>query len=99
MELGIMFRDGKYLPPDREKAFHWFEQGAEWKDPYSMAALADMLLEGCLLYTSDEITARVIKVDSIERRIGLSIKAVNYDTEQLLSLIHIYVPNEGWITR
>ena len=31
----------------------------------------------------DEITARVIKVDSIERRIGLSIKAVNYDTEQL----------------
>ena len=30
-----------------------------------------------------EITARVIKVDSIERRIGLSIKAVNYDTEQL----------------
>ena len=46
MELGIMFRDGKYLPPDREKAFHWFEKGAEWKDPYSMAALADMLLEG-----------------------------------------------------
>ena len=46
MELGIMFRDGKYLPPDREKAFHWFENGAEWKDPYSMAALADMLLEG-----------------------------------------------------
>ena len=45
MELGIMFRDGKYLPPDREKAFHWFEKGAEWKDPYSMAALADMLLE------------------------------------------------------
>ena len=26
-----MFRDGKYLPPDREKAFHWFEKGAEWK--------------------------------------------------------------------
>ena len=46
MELGIMFRDGKYLPPDREKAFHWFEKGAEWKDPYSMAALADMLREG-----------------------------------------------------
>ncbi len=27
MELGIMFRDGKYLPPGREKAFHWFEKG------------------------------------------------------------------------
>ena len=31
----------------------------------------------------DEIEARVIKVDKVERRIGLSIKAVNYDPEQL----------------
>lgn len=36
-----------------------------------------------VIKVGDEITARVIKVDSIERRIGLSIKAVNYNTEQL----------------
>ena len=36
-----------------------------------------------VIKVGDEITARVIKVDSIERRIGLSIKAVYYDTEQL----------------
>lgn len=36
-----------------------------------------------VIKVGDEIEARVIKVDSIERRIGLSIKAVNYDTEQL----------------
>ena len=36
-----------------------------------------------VIKVGDEITARVIKVDSIERRIGLSIKAVTYDTEQL----------------
>ena len=36
-----------------------------------------------VIKVGDEITARGIKVDSIERRIGLSIKAVNYDTEQL----------------
>ncbi|MCC8124051.1 MAG: 30S ribosomal protein S1 [Akkermansia sp.] len=36
-----------------------------------------------VIKVGDEITARVIKVDSIEHRIGLSIKAVNYDTEQL----------------
>ena len=36
-----------------------------------------------VIKVGDDITARVIKVDSIERRIGLSIKAVNYDTEQL----------------
>ena len=36
-----------------------------------------------VIKVGDEITASVIKVDSIERRIGLSIKAVNYDTEQL----------------
>lgn len=45
MELGIMYRDGKYVPRDMEKARKWFEKGAEWKDPYSMAALADMLME------------------------------------------------------
>ena len=36
-----------------------------------------------VIKVGDEIEARVIKVDSIERRIGLSIKAVNYDSEQL----------------
>ncbi len=36
-----------------------------------------------VIKVGDEITARVIKVDSVERRIGLSIKAVNYDSEQL----------------
>lgn len=36
-----------------------------------------------VIKVSDEIEARVIKVDKIERRIGLSIKAVSYDTEQL----------------
>jgi small subunit ribosomal protein S1 len=31
----------------------------------------------------EEIEARVIKVDKVERRIGLSIKAVNYTDDQL----------------
>ncbi|NNC87272.1 MAG: 30S ribosomal protein S1 [Akkermansiaceae bacterium] len=36
-----------------------------------------------VLKVGDEVEARVIKVDKIERRIGLSIKAVNYTQEQL----------------
>tara|TARA_B100000674_G_scaffold497260_1_gene530332 strand:- start:319 stop:2082 length:1764 start_codon:yes stop_codon:yes gene_type:complete len=36
-----------------------------------------------ILNVADEVEARVIKVDKIERRIGLSIKAVEYSTEQL----------------
>ncbi len=36
-----------------------------------------------VIKVGDEIEARVIKVDKIERRIGLSIKAVNYNPEQL----------------
>ena len=35
------------------------------------------------LKLGDEVTARVIKIDPHERRIGLSIKAANYSTEQL----------------
>ena len=35
------------------------------------------------LKVGDEVTARVIKVDPAERRIGLSIKAANYSAEQL----------------
>lgn len=37
-----------------------------------------------ILNVADEVEARVIKVDKIERRIGLSIKAVEYSAEQLL---------------
>ncbi len=36
-----------------------------------------------VIKVGDSIQARVIKVDKIERRIGLSIKAVSYDPEQL----------------
>lgn len=36
-----------------------------------------------VLNAGDEITARVIKIDRDERRIGLSIKAANYDENQL----------------
>ena len=36
-----------------------------------------------ILNVADEVEARVIKVDKIERRIGLSIKAVEYSEEQL----------------
>jgi len=36
-----------------------------------------------ILKVADEVEARVIKVDKIERRIGLSIKAVNYTEDQL----------------
>ncbi|MBR5213993.1 MAG: 30S ribosomal protein S1 [Akkermansia sp.] len=36
-----------------------------------------------VIKVGDSIKARVIKVDKVERRIGLSIKAVNYDPEQL----------------
>ena len=36
-----------------------------------------------VIKVGDSIKARVIKVDKLERRIGLSIKAVNYDPEQL----------------
>ena len=35
------------------------------------------------LKVDDEVTARVIKVDKSDRRIGLSIKAANYDEEAL----------------
>ncbi len=36
-----------------------------------------------VLKVSQEVTARVIKIDKSDRRIGLSIKAANYSTEQL----------------
>ena len=36
-----------------------------------------------ILKVGQEVEARVIKVDKVERRIGLSIKAANYSEEQL----------------
>lgn len=36
-----------------------------------------------VLKVGEEVTARVIKIDRAERRIGLSIKAANYSTEEL----------------
>ena len=42
-----------------------------------MAKVKDVVKVG------DEVEARVIKVDRVERRIGLSIKAAAYDEEQL----------------
>jgi len=36
-----------------------------------------------VLKVGEEVTARVIKIDKTERRIGLSIKAASYSTEQL----------------
>jgi len=37
-----------------------------------------------VLKVGDEVEARVIKVDKVERRVGLSIKAVGYDEEDLI---------------
>ena len=36
-----------------------------------------------VLKVGQEVTARVIKIDKTDRRIGLSIKAANYSAEQL----------------
>ena len=36
-----------------------------------------------VLKVGQEVTARVIKIDKSDRRIGLSIKAANYSPEQL----------------
>ncbi|HJO54972.1 MAG TPA: S1 RNA-binding domain-containing protein, partial [Verrucomicrobiota bacterium] len=36
-----------------------------------------------VLNVGEEVTARVIKIDRTDRRIGLSIKAANYSQEQL----------------
>ena len=38
---------------------------------------------GDVVSTGDTVKARVIKIDKAERRIGLSIKAANYDEDQL----------------
>jgi small subunit ribosomal protein S1 len=42
------------------------------------------------LKTGQEVSARVIKIDKEERRIGLSIKAANYDAERLQAEISNY---------
>ncbi len=43
-----------------------------------------------VLNVGDDVTARVIKIDLDERRIGLSIKAANYDDEQLAAETQTY---------
>lgn len=43
-----------------------------------------------VLNVGDEVTARVIKIDREERRIGLSVKAANYDEEQLAAETQTY---------
>ena len=43
-----------------------------------------------VLNVGDEVTARVIKIDRDERRIGLSIKGANYDDEQLAAEAQTY---------
>lgn len=43
-----------------------------------------------ILSLGQEVTARVIKIDSQERRIGLSIKAANYDSKKLEEEIKFY---------
>ncbi len=43
-----------------------------------------------VLNLGDEVTARVIKIDREERRLGLSIKAASYDEEQLAAETQTY---------
>ena len=43
-----------------------------------------------VLKVGQEVTARVIKIDREERRLGLSIKAANYSTEQLAAETSAY---------
>ncbi len=43
-----------------------------------------------ILSVGQEVTARVIKIDREERRIGLSIKAANYDAERLAAEVAAY---------
>ena len=43
-----------------------------------------------LLKIDQEVTARVIKIDHDERRVGLSIKAASYDADKLASEVSAY---------
>ena len=45
--------------------------------------IRNMTAYGAFVELEEEVEARVIKVDKVERRIGLSIKAANYTEEQL----------------
>ena len=53
-----------------------------------------------LIEEGQEVTARVIKVDREERRVGLSIKAAQYDDEQLAAEMDAYdsLKEEGELT-
>lgn len=48
-----------------------------------------------VLSPGDEVTARVIKIDQDERRIGLSIKAANYDEGQLAAEVAAFEKVKG----
>ena len=54
-----------------------------------------------ILKVGQEVEARVIKVDKVERRIGLSIKAANYSEEELLNAnpkrSTVCVPAKTWL--
>lgn len=51
-----------------------------------------------VLKIGQEVSARVIKIDKDERRIGLSIKAANYDPAQLQAEINAYEHVRGPVT-
>lgn len=73
MELGIMFRDGKGLPRDEKVAMEWFSKGADLKDPYSMAALADLLMGAA---PSEEEMARALVLYRTAAAIGYAPAAI-----------------------
>src|SRR3954464_5334336 len=53
-----------------------------------------------VLKVRQEVTARVIKIDKADRRIGLSIKAANYSNEQLKAeqaILYSLKPGEGFV--
>ena len=44
--LGLCYAKGDHVEADNDKARHWFERGAELKNPESMMNLAFMYLNG-----------------------------------------------------
>ncbi len=66
MELGMLYRDGKFMPKDEAKAREWFAKGAALKDPYSMHALADMLMADSAAHDR----ARALELYSAAAEIG-----------------------------
>ena len=67
--------------------------------PHRTHAVEDRLVAGKIgigrvnrgtVKVGQDVTARVIKIDKEDRRIGLSIKAANYDAERLQAEISSY---------